>query len=124
MAGKPFELVFEKQQVNIERLHEDLAARFMSFLGVSTGPGVMLRLYFQTPLLPGEELEAGTMVDLHDPAVLTDRQIKAQNQQALLDQLRAIPWAAWTSQEKDDLLRVVAAQMGIDSFADGAAGGK
>lgn len=113
MAGKPFELVFEKQQVNIEKLHEDLAARFMSFVGVSTGPGVMLRLYFQTPLLPGEELEAGTLVELHDPAVLTPGQQAAIDRAAVIARLKTKDFQNWNDQDRDDLLQLVAQNLGI-----------
>jgi hypothetical protein len=111
MAGL-IELVYEKSAVNPALLHEELAAALGSKLaGISTGQGTV-RVHVLNTIQDAQRALIEPIVQAHDAKKLTARQQAEADQVAKMDALRK-PWATWTTDDKDSLLRLLAENLGI-----------
>lgn len=103
---KLFELTFERGEVNLEKLHQELKASLgESLVGVSTGGGAV-RVHLSREESELSEL-IGQVVSSHKPDTLTDEQKKEADRQTLIDALKKTPVALWTAEQKDQALRVL-----------------
>jgi hypothetical protein len=110
--AKVIDLMFDKQPVNPELLHEELAVALgAQFVGVSTGPQG-LRVHVQDDTLPAKQDQVAALVAAHDASKLTAAQKAEADRQTALDALRK-PWAEWTAQDQADFIRVLAEQAGL-----------
>ena len=106
-----FEVVYEMDGLNPEKLHEELmaVASERGFTGLSTGPGKLVRLHFLSDQIGGADVAVLTapVIQAHDPQTKTADQAKTDSTAALLEGLKK-PWAEWTPEDKDLVLRVLA----------------
>ena len=109
---KTLDLDFERADINIALLHQQLKAVLGDhFTGVSTSKGhVRVHVFADTP--PEVCDLAGPVVAAHDSSALTIEQQKEADREALIASLRK-PWATWTALEKDRFLRLLAERLGI-----------
>lgn len=111
MAGM-IDLTFERKNLNLALLHEELLALLgPKLVGVSQdGRGVRVHLLDSTT--PDERKAAGEIVARHDDSRFTAEQQMQRERQAALAALRK-PWAQWTPADKDALLRLLAGDLGL-----------
>lgn len=70
------DLVYERDAVNVSRLHEELAAALgADFLGVSEGPAGRLRVHVRGGTEEGHRAAIDGIVAAHDAGVLSARQV-------------------------------------------------
>lgn len=106
------ELIYEKERVNLEKLHEELASVLgVKLVGVSTGDSAV-RVHVQADLSPKERDLIAPVILAHDAAQLTTAQQAAADREMALDALRK-PWDQWTAQDQADFIRVLAEQAGL-----------
>jgi len=106
------ELKFEKLPVNVDKLHEELAATLgEKFSGVSTGNG-QVRVHFQDDMPQAQQNLIVSIVAAHDAYKLTAALQAEADCVAKLDALRK-PWAEWTTQDQADFVRILAERMGL-----------
>jgi hypothetical protein len=106
--------ILTEKEINVLRLHEELAAVLGVFLqGVSTAtkPGrVTVHINDDTPLVARDAIPV--VIEMHDPKMLTVEQRAAADRKAALEGLRK-PWAAWSEADRTDFVRILAEEMGI-----------
>jgi hypothetical protein len=106
------EVVFKQKDVNPARLHDELkAALGEDFAGVSTRRGdlvVHLADDSQT-----KETDLAQLVEAHDSNKLTAAQQFERNRQARLATLSGKAWPEWADEDKDELLRYLAGELGL-----------
>jgi hypothetical protein len=109
---KTLDLEFERADINIPLLHQELKAVLGAhFTGVSTGNGhVRVHVFDDTP--PEVCNLAKPVVIAHNAAALTADQRKEADREALIASLRK-PWASWAAVEKDRFLQLLAERLGI-----------
>jgi hypothetical protein len=107
------ELEFEKASVNVDKLHQEIAAGVgTKFIGISTGPSGKVRIHIQDDMSLTDQGKIGPIVAAHDAAKLTVAQQAEADRAAALDALRK-PWDQWTAQDQTDFLRILAEQAGL-----------
>lgn len=108
------DLIVARERVNPALLHEELAASLPpeQFAGLSTGAGIV-RVHVRATLAAADRQRAEQIVAQHDPDRLTAAQASAQAQRALSDSLAGRSWDAWDAAARDDLLRLLAWQLGL-----------
>jgi hypothetical protein len=106
------DLVFDRADVNIALLHEQLNAVLGAFFtGISTGNGqVRVHVFVGTP--PDVCDLAGPVVMAHNASDLTVAQQKEMDREALLASLRK-PWVSWSALDKDRFLGLLAERLGV-----------
>lgn len=87
------------KRVNIEALHEQLAAAYPCVIGLSSGPGGV-RLHLTDDATDVDLVEIDAFVEAHDPAAQSETQIAraraAQVKAGAKTAARNIPnWATW-----------------------------
>lgn len=108
------EVIVEKAAINVERLHEELASALGDdYAGLSTGgERGAVRVYVRGKV---DAEQVRRQVAGHDAAQLSARQQREAGRFAVIERLRAKPWAAWSAQDKEDALRVL-----VERLLDGA----
>lgn len=99
--------------VNTDALHAELTRLVGErFTGISTGDGA-LRVHLTDT--PDEAIEAQirAAIQKHDPARLTPGQQQRADRAARVQALARKAWADFTPQDKDELLQMVAAALGL-----------
>lgn len=108
------DVVIEKAAVNIDLLHQELAAALgEDFVGVSVGGEQgQVRVHVRPGLAQSQlEIVQQTVVK-HDAEKLSSEQQKTADRQAKLAALKK-PWDQWTEADRLTLLQVLAEQAGI-----------
>ncbi|HML24916.1 MAG TPA: hypothetical protein PKD09_24895 [Aggregatilinea sp.] len=104
------EIAVEKAAINPARLQEELAAALgEGYVGLSTGgkPGAV-RVFLRDK---ADTERARGLVAAHDAAKLSTDQQKEADRAAVIKQLRGKAWAAWTAQDKEEALRILAERL-------------
>jgi len=109
------ELEFEKASVNVEKLHQEIAAGVgAKFLGISTGLGEKVRVHIQDDMSQADQGRIGPIIAAHDSTKLTVAQQAEASRAVALDALRK-PWSQWTAQDQAKFLQLLAEQAGLIS---------
>jgi hypothetical protein len=106
------DLVYGVDQVNVDLLHEELkAALGNSLAGISMAPGAV-RVHVRYDIGAMEQERVEPVVRAHDPGKRTAAQ-QAQTARLALIQALHKEWTAWSAEDKDSFLRLLAAEMDI-----------
>jgi hypothetical protein len=101
-----FELKYERERVNVEKLHDELRGLLgESLVGVSAGPGVV-RVHTAQDASKQSAL-IGEAVAAHRAEDLTAAQKAEQDRRELIRTLKAVPVAKWNEEQRLAALRVL-----------------
>jgi hypothetical protein len=106
-------LIYDKEAINVELLHEELAAELGTyFAGIGTGSEVgKVNVYLKADTPVEMQSQVATIVQAHVATHLTSAQQEKAERITFVRSLRQKPRSEWTEEDKNLLLWFMAQQL-------------